>query len=284
MDETLLLRRHSTKVLMTTLTEEQIKQAAATLDAAEQSRQQARPLTLAHSTMDMDDAYRVQRTWIDLKLARGAKVTGYKIGLTSRAMQQAMNIDTPDYGVLLDDMAYQDGDTIRAADFLDPRIEAEFGFVLKKPLFGENVSVEQVLDATNYVTPALELISARTTRVDPETGYTRNVFDTIADNAANAGYITGGERIDPNHIDLRYAGALLYVDGVVEESGLGGAVMEHPAHGVAWVCRRFAPHGIGLEPGQFVLSGSFTRPVAVKTGTAISADYGALGQINIQFT
>jgi 2-oxo-hept-3-ene-1,7-dioate hydratase len=265
------------------LTAEQIQTAAAELDRAERDRKQTRPLTLTLSDMDMDDAYAIQKTWVDIKCARGASVTGYKIGLTSRAMQQAMNIDTPDYGVLLDEMAFANGTTLNANDFLDPRIEAEFGFVMKKKLFGDAVTLEEVLEATDYVVPALELISARSTRTDPETGYTRNVFDTIADNAANAGYIVGDTHLNPTDIDLRYQGALLYVNGSVEESGLGGAVMEHPAHGIRWVCKRFAPHGIGLEPGQFVLSGSFTRPVAVTQGTKIRADYGALGEITLNF-
>ena len=265
------------------LTQEQIDQAAKALDEAESLRTQTKPLTLNLPNMDMDEAYAIQKTWVELKLARGAKVTGYKIGLTSRAMQQAMNIDTPDYGVLLDNMAFANHSSLLAADFLDPRIEAEFGFVMKRSLFGENVSLEDVLDATDYVVPALELISARSTRTDPDTGYTRTVCDTIADNAANAGYIVGDTQADPKQVDLRFSGALLYVDGVVEESGLGGAVMEHPGHGIRWVCKRFARHGVGLEAGQFVLSGSFTRPVPVQKGTKILADYGPLGTINVNF-
>lgn len=263
------------------LTKQQIAAAAADLDRAERERVQTRPLTLALRDMDMDDAYAVQKAWVDLKLARGATVTGYKIGLTSRAMQQVMNITTPDFGVLLDEMCFASGSTIKAGDFLDPRIEAEFGFVMKKPLFGEDVTVEQVLDATDYVVPSLELISARSTRTDPETGYTRTVFDTIADNAANAGYIPADVHVSPFEVDLRWAGALLYLNGDVEESGLGGAVMEHPANGICWVCKRFAKHGVGLEPGQFVLSGSFTRPVAIAPGDEVLADYGELGQIKL---
>ena len=266
------------------LSQEQIDQAAHSLDQAESSRTQTKPLTLDLPNMDMDDAYAIQKTWVELKLARGAKVSGYKIGLTSRAMQQAMKIDTPDYGVLLDNMAFANNTQISAADFLDPRIEAEFGFVMKRSLYGEEITLEEVLAATDYVVPALELISARSTRTDPETGYTRNVFDTIADNAANAGYIVGDTEADPNTVDLRFSGALLYVNGVIEESGLGGAVMEHPGHGIRWVCKRFARHGIGLEAGQFVLSGSFTRPVPVQTGTQILADYGPLGKIKVDFT
>lgn len=265
------------------LTQDQVQEAAALLDAAERSRVQMQPLTLIFGEMDMNDAYAVQEAWVAMKLGRGAKVTGYKIGLTSRAMQQVMNIDTPDYGVLLDDMAFASGSTVAAGDFLDPRIEAEFAFVMAKPLFGKEVSIEQVIDATDYVCPVLELISARSVRTDAATGYTRKVFDTIADNAANAGYVLGDARVKPSDIDLRFSGALLYLDGTVEESGLGGAVMDHPAHGIRWVCKRFASHGIGLEPGQVVLSGSFTRPVPVAEGTKILADYGALGKVSLNF-
>ena len=231
----------------------------------------------------MSTAYQVQKSWVDLKCAEGRKVIGYKIGLTSRAMQMAMKIDTPDYGVLLDDMRFANNSEIRATDFTDPRIEVEFAFVLKKPLSGTDVSIEEVMDATDYVVPALELIAARTYRVDPETGYTRNVFDTIADNAANAGIITADRGVDPRSVDLRWSGAMLYLNGEVEETGLGAGVMDHPAHGIRWVCRRFAAHGIGLEPGQIILSGSFTRPVLVTAGDVIKADYGPLGEINVKF-
>jgi 2-oxo-hept-3-ene-1,7-dioate hydratase len=154
---------------------------------------------------------------------------------------------------------------------------------MKKRLFGEDVSIEEVMDATEYVQPALELISARSMRVDPKTGYTRNVFDTIADNAANAGIICGGKKVAPDEIDLKWSGALLYQNDDIEDTGLGAAVMGHPAHGIRWVCKRFAPHGIALEPGQIILSGSFTRPVPVKAGDHIFADYGALGAINVNF-
>jgi 2-oxo-hept-3-ene-1,7-dioate hydratase len=265
------------------LSTEIIAAAANQLYEAEKNRAQIAPLTLSHPDMDMDDAYAVQKAWVDRKIADGRKVSGYKIGLTSRAMQMAMKIDTPDFGVLLDDMAFADGATIRAADFTDPRIEAEFAFVLKEALFGEDVSLEQVIAATDYVVPALELIAARSYRVDPETGYTRNVFDTIADNAANAGYIVGNNKIDPTEIDLPWAGAMLFLNGEVEETGLAGGVMGHPGHGISWVCKRFAPHGVGLEPGHFILAGSFTRPVAVKPGDRILADYGPLGTIEVDF-
>jgi 2-oxo-hept-3-ene-1,7-dioate hydratase len=195
-----------------------------------------------------------------------------------------MRIDTPDFGVLLDDMEVENGGEICAADFTDPRIEVEFAFVMKKPLMGEDVTLDEVLDATDYVVPALELIAARSFRVDPETGYVRNVFDTIADNAANAGYILGDHRIDPGSVDLRWAGAMLKLNGEVEETGLAGGVMGHPAHGIRWVCKRFSPHGIGLEPGQVILAGSFTRPVVLEAGDLVTADYGPFGTIEARVT
>ena len=258
--------------------------AAEKLYEAECNRVQIRALTLANPDMDLDDAYAIQKAWVDRKIADGRNVAGYKVGLTSRAMQLAMKIDTPDFGVLLDDMAIESGGEIRAADYTDPRIEVEFAFVMKKPLFGEDVTLHQVIDATDYVVPALELIAARSFRVDPETGYSRTVVDTIADNAANAGYILGDHRIDPASVDLRWAGAMLILNDEVEETGLAGGVMGHPAHGVRWVCRRFARHGIGLEPGQIILSGSFTRPVILKAGDRIVADYGPFDTIKVNIT
>lgn len=266
------------------LSKKDIATSAEQLYEAERNRAQISPLTLRHPDMDMADAYAIQEAWVNRKIADGRKLTGYKIGLTSRAMQMAMKIDTPDFGVLLDDMAYQSGDEIKANDFTDPRIEVELAFVLGEPLSGEDVTVDDVLHATDYVVPALELIAARSFRVDPETGYTRNVFDTIADNAANAGYILSDQKIDPREIDLCWAGAMLYLNGEVEETGLAGGIMGHPAHGIRWVCKRFAAHGIGLEPGQVVLAGSFTRPVVVTPGDEILADYGPLGKIEVTFT
>jgi 2-oxo-hept-3-ene-1,7-dioate hydratase len=233
--------------------------------------------------MTMDDAYAIQKAWVDRKLSEQRSVIGYKVGLTSRAMQMAVNIDEPDYGVLLDDMLFDDGATLKAADFLDPRIEVELAFILKQPLQGEHVSVVDVLNATDYVMPALELIAARCLRTDPETGYTRKVYDTIADNAANAGIILGGRAVKPTDIDLRWAGALLYLNGQIEETGIAAGVLGNPAKGISWVCKRFAPHGIGLEPGQVILSGSFTRPVPVKAGDTVHADFGPLGGIGLTF-
>ena len=265
------------------LTDDQITTAAKDLYEAEIARRQIDPVTLTHPDMDMDDAYAVQTAWVDRKIADGRKVVGYKIGLTSRAMQRAMKIETPDYGVLLDDMVFADGGTIACADFTDPQIEVELAFVLKDRLFGENVTKEEVLAATDYVIPAFELIAARSFRVHPETGYTRKVFDTISDNAANAGIIMGGKKVSPGDVDLRWMGAIVKKNEVVEQTGLAAAVLDHPANGICWIAKRFARHNIALEPGQILLSGSFTAPIKVAPGDFVEADYGPLGTISVSF-
>jgi len=265
------------------LSQRQIEQAADRLYEAEEQRKQIPALTIDYPDMTMDDAYAIQKCWVDKKISQGASVKGYKIGLTSRAMQMATNIDQPDYGVLLDNMFFPDGGEINVSDFLDPRIEVELAFVLKKPLQGENVTIFDVLNATDYVIPALELIDARCYRTDPVTGYTRTVLDTISDNAANAGIILGGRPIKPLDLDLRWVGGLLYLNGQIEETGIAAGVLGHPAHGISWVCKRFSPHGVSLQPGQIILSGSFTRPVSVKAGDTVHADYGPLGGISVKF-
>ncbi|MBN7797318.1 2-oxo-hept-4-ene-1,7-dioate hydratase [Parahaliea mediterranea] len=269
---------------MSTLSQEQIATAAEALYQAERARRQIAPLTQSYPDMDMDDAYAVQSAWVQRKAANGDPVIGYKIGLTSRVMQRAMKIDTPDFGVLLESMWFDNNSRIPHGDFTDPRIEVELAFVLKERLFGDNLGIEDVLNATDYVVPALELIAARSYRVDPETGYTRTVMDTIADNAANAGIIVGEQRFKPRDIDLRWSGGILYRNGVIEETGLAAAVLDHPANGICWIAKRFAPHGIALEPGQILLSGSFTAPIIVQPGDDIHADYGPLGDIRCQFT
>ena len=265
------------------LNEQQVLAAADELYDAERNRIQIEPLTISYPNMDMDDAYAVQSAWVNRKIADGRSVVGYKIGLTSRAMQRAMKINTPDYGVLLDDMIFTDGGDIAVAEFLDPQIEVELAFVLKDRLFGEQVTPQEVLAATDYVIPAFELIAARSFRQHPETGYIRTVFDTISDNAANAGVVMGGQKVKPEEIDLRWVGAIVKLNGVVEQTGLAAAVLDHPANGICWIAKRFAQHGIALEPGQILLSGSFTAPIKVTQGDVVTAEYGSLGNISVKF-
>lgn len=260
-----------------------IDQLARELDTSEKTRQQVEHFSKRFPGMTIADGYAVSRAWVRMKIAQGRVVRGHKIGLTSRAMQQASQIDEPDYGTLLDDMLVRDGAEIEAARFLVPRFETEFAFILGKPLRGPNVTVFDVLDATRWVVPALELIDARIEQFDRETKAPRKVLDTIADNAANAAIVLGNRPVKVDAVDLRWAGALLQKNGIVEESGLGAAVLGHPANGVAWLANKLAPHGEGLEAGEIVLGGSFTRPVPCAAGDVFHADYGPLGSISVRF-
>ena len=266
------------------LTTEQIRTAALALDTAERERRQIRPVSLDHPDMTMQDAYAIQDAWIQIRLKQGQRIRGRKIGLTSRAMQAAMKIDEPDYGTLLDEMFFDDGATLEAARFTDPRIEVELAFVLSAPLKGDRLTPWEVLSATEYVVPALELIAARSYREDPESGRARTVLDTISDNAAAAGVVLGGRPVRPMDVDLRRISALLYRNGIIEETGVAAGVMNHPANGIVWLARRLARHDIALEAGQVILAGSFTRPVSIRPNDTFHADYGDLGGISCHFS
>ncbi len=260
-----------------------IRELAAQLDEAERTRTQLRHFSRAHPSMTIDDGYAIQREWVKLKLATGHTIKGRKIGLTSRAMQRASQIDEPDYAPLLDSMFIEAGSAIRADRFIAPRVEVELAFVLQKPLEGPNVSLFDVLDATACVTPAIEIIDARIEQFDRETKAPRKVFDTISDFAANAGVVLGGRPVKPLEVDLRWVGALLYKNGGVEESGVAAAVLNHPATGVAWLANKIARHDERLEAGDVILSGSFTAPIPARAGDTFHADYGPLGGIGFSF-
>ncbi len=259
------------------------KNIAAKLHESEKSGVQIPQISLQYPDMSISDAYAIQHEWVKMKVEEGHVIKGHKIGLTSRAMQQSSQIDEPDYGTLLDSMFFADGSEIEISRFIDPKVEVELAFILGKKLEGENVTIFDVLSATDFMTPALEIIDARVHRVDPDSGRPRKVMDTISDNAANAGVVMGGRPFRPAEVDLRWVGALLYRNAVIEETGLAAGVLNHPANGVSWLCKRFAPHGIALEPGQIILGGSFTRPVAAAAGDTFHADYGPLGGISCRF-
>lgn len=274
---------------MSELDDAQVRAEAARLDESERSRRQVAQTTQLHPEATIDDAYRVQAAWRELRLARGERVVGHKIGLTSRAMQQTMGITTPDSGFLTDAMVFDELDEIEAAQFCDPRLEVELAFVLGRDLgggdpLGRDVDVATVLAATDHVIPAVEIIAARSHRTDPATGRIRTVVDTIADNAADAGIITGGRAVRPDAVDLRWVGAMLFRNGSLEETGLAAGVLNHPARGIVWLARRSAQQGMRLEAGQVVLAGSFTRPVPIAAGDVMHVDYGPLGAFALRFT
>jgi len=259
------------------------KAAAADLLRAEKSGRQVGLLSKRHPDMDMDDAYAIQNAIYHAKLAAGQSVVGWKIGLTSKAMQYALNIDIPDSGILFDDMVFEHGAAVPKGRFIQPRIEAEIAFVMKSGIGGADVTREGVLAATDYVSPAIEILDTRILRADPETGQTRSVLDTISDNAANAGVVLGPEKHAVDAFDLRWVGAITSRNDVVEETGLGAGVLNDPVESVVWLARRMAQYGQIIEPGQIILSGSFIRPVECPPGTDIHADFGSFGAVDIAF-
>ncbi|MUL78995.1 2-oxo-hept-4-ene-1,7-dioate hydratase [Mycolicibacterium sp. CBMA 226] len=253
------------------------RQAADDLMRADRDRSPITQLSTTHPDMDIVDAYAVQQYWAQARVAAGARIVGHKIGLTSRAMQQASNMTEPDYGFLTDDMVYDDGARIPANLFSKPRLEVELAFCLSAPLRGPGVRVHDVLRATEYVIPALEIIDYRTE-------VPRTIVDTVADNAAAGAMVTGGRVVRPMDVDIRWVGATLSKNGIIEESGVSAAVMGHPAAGIAWLANKLALLDQGLEAGELLLAGSFTRPVSVAAGDVVHADYGPLGSIAVSFT
>ena len=260
-----------------------IQTLARQLYDARKNRTPLRHFSKLHPGMTIDDGYAIQRAWVALELADGRTIKGRKIGLTSRAMQVSSQIDEPDYAPLMDDMFFAQGGDIPISRFIAPRVEVELAFILGKPLKGPGVTLFDVLSATEYVTPAIEIIDARIEQFDRDTKAMRKVFDTISDFAANAGIVLGGRPVRPMDVDLRWVGAMLSKNGVIEETGLAAAVLNHPATGVAWLANKIAPHGESLEAGQVVLAGSFTRPVNAVAGDSFHVDYGPLGSVAFRF-
>ena len=273
------------------LTDDQIQQLADELHTSEATRVQVAHFSKRFPGMTVQDGYRVSRAWVARQLAEGRQIIGHKIGLTSRAMQISSQIDEPDYGTLLDNMLYtaQAGEVLEipTQNFIAPRVEVELAFVLKAPLAGPNVTVEDVLAATDYITPAIEIIDARIEQFDRHTKVMRKVYDTISDNAANAGIVIGAGdpafKADPRSTNRPWCGAILRQNGAVEETGLAAGVQGDPAIGIAWLANKLAPWGETLQAGEIVLAGSFTRPVAVKAGDLFEADYGPLGCLKFVF-
>jgi 2-oxo-hept-3-ene-1,7-dioate hydratase len=265
------------------MTPQEHAQAATDLLEAEKAGTQISLLSLRHPEMGMDDAYAIQNEIYRAKIAQGRKVIGWKIGLTSKAMQSALNIDIPDSGILFDDMLFAHGAVVPAGRFIQPRIEAEIAFVLKTSLGGADVTRDDVLAATDFVAPSIEILDTRIQRVDAKTGQTRKVFDTISDNAANAGIVLGPQRHAVDAVDLRWVGAITSRNGEVEETGLGAGVLNDPVQSVVWLAQRMAQYGQSIEPGQIILSGSFIRPIECPSGAEIHADFGSFGEVEISF-
>lgn len=250
--------------------------AADHLVAAAASREQMTQLSVTWPDIGIEDAYAISTEVARRRMDRGAKLIGHKIGLTSKAMREAVGVDEPDYGYLFDDMVVEDGATVARADYCVPRVELELAFVVGRPLKGPGIGLLDVLRATEYVVPAIEIIDARVQNP-------RKIFDTVSDNGAAAGIVTGGRPVAPDQVDLRWVGGALYRNAEIEETGLALGVMGHPALGIAWLANKLAPFETTLEPGHILLSGSFIRPVWAEPGDTLRADFGDLGSVAVRF-
>jgi 2-oxo-hept-3-ene-1,7-dioate hydratase len=252
------------------------QKAADILMAAERDRKQAVQLSQTFPGITLEDSYAISTEVANRKIAAGARLIGHKVGLTSKAMQRSSQIDEPDYGHLLDNMMIADGAKVAHDSYCRPRIEIELAFILGKRLMGPGVGLPDVLRATEYVVPAIEIVDARLQ--DP-----RKIVDTVADNGAAAGIAIGGRPVGPLDFDLRWVGGIMYRNSEIEETGVAAGVLGHPALGVAWLANKLGQHGIALEPGHLVLAGSFTRVVFAQKGDTLHADFGSLGGIAVQF-
>ncbi len=250
--------------------------AADILMNAQQERKQAVQLSVTFPGITIEDSYAISTEVANRKIAAGAKLIGHKVGLTSKAMQRSSMIDEPDFGFILDDQMIADGAKVKHADYCKPRVEVELAFVMGKRLIGPGVGLAEVLRATEYVIPAIEIVDARLQDQ-------RKIFDTVADNGAAAGIALGGRPVGPMDVDLRWVGGIMYRNSEIEETGLAAGVLGHPALGVAWLANKLGSVGTALEPGHIVLAGSFTRVVFAQKGDTLHADFGPLGGIAIQF-
>ena len=256
---------------------EQIRAIADELIEADRHRTTVPLLTARHPDMTVEDSYAVQALWASGRAAAGHRIVGHKIGLTSRAMQAATGISEPDYGVIFDDMVFQNGATVPFDEFSNVRIEVELAFVLAKPLSGPSCTLDAVLDATDYVVPALEILNSHIALEG------RTIVDTISDNAAMGAMVLGDNPVAVDAVDLPWVSALLYRNQTIEETGVAAGVLGHPAHGVAWLANKLFQHGTTLAAGEVLLAGSFTRPVWVERGDTIHADYRDLGAVTCHF-
>ena len=262
------------------LTPLQIENAAQALFNAEKTGQQIGLLSCQYPDITMDDAYHIQSALIALKSADNKQI-GWKIGLTSKAMQNALNIDIPDSGMLFDNMLFETGATIPKNRFIEPRIEAEIAFIMKSDV--KEASAAAIYEATDYICPALEILDTRILRHDPKTGQARKVFDTISDNAANAGLVLGKEKHGLDESDLRWIGAIIKRNGSVEETGLGAAVLDNPITSMIWLAERLSHYNQRIKAGDIVLSGSFVRIIEAPSPSHFYADFSDFGSVEISF-
>jgi len=254
-----------------------VEKIANELIDAENHQYSIAPLTERYSELTISDAYQIQLEVIGKKLIEGNEVIGKKVGLTSKAMQQMLGVDEPDYGHLLDDMKIADGAKVKIAKFISPKVEAEIGFILEHDLVGPNVNYLDVLMATKYVVPTIEIIDSRIS------DWKIKLVDTVADNGSSARVVVGKKLSPIEGIDLRTQGMVLYKNDELVATGSGAAALGHPAQAVAWLANKLHEFGITLKAGELILPGALSGAIAVNQGDKIGADFGPLGTVSVTF-
>jgi 2-keto-4-pentenoate hydratase len=253
--------------------ESQINALAEALDNAARNRTTIAPLT-ADNDLDAADAYRVQDRGIALRVARGERIVGGKLGLTSKAKQVAMGVHEPLYGIITSAMSIPGGGPLELGQLIHPRVEPEVAFVLGEPVEGPDATGSDVLAATAYVCAALDVIDSR------YEGFSFKHVDAVADNASSSVFALGSDLVRPT-MDLALAGCVLEVDGVVADTASGAAVMGHPAASVAFMANSLAKVGRRLEAGWVVLSGGLTAPVPMVAGRTVTATIAGIGSVTV---
>lgn len=260
-----------------TMTHNVVQEAADLLYAAQTRRMPIGPLTERFPGLDVAGAYAVQRVNLSRRLRDGHALVAYKIGLTSKPMQTLLGVDEPDFGYILDDMVLTNGAAVAGTRFCAPRVEPEVAFLLRDPLNGPGVTVDDVYAATDAVAPALEIVDSRIA------DWKLTLPDTIADNASSGAVVLGDWVPYRSEIDLCCARASLSLNENEIDSGSGSAVMGDPAAAVAWLANTLASFGTEILPGQFILSGSFTTAAFVHPGDVAATTISGLGAVALSF-
>jgi 2-keto-4-pentenoate hydratase len=251
--------------------------AARLLFEAYETGKPVQPLTSTWDDLTLEDAYAIQLQQIEWFLDHGRRVKGHKVGLTSAAMQRLLGVDQPDYGHLLDDFFYLEHEPIPRDRFLQPRIEPEVAFVLKRPLRGPGVTVHEALAAVDFVLPALEIVDSRIE------DWRIGLFDTIADNASSGALVLGSTPTSIGDVDLRLSGAVMTRNGQVVGTGAGGAVLGSPVRTLVWLANTVGARGVTLEAGHVVLPGAVCAMVPVSGGDTVTATFAGLGSVTARF-
>ncbi len=250
---------------------------AKALFEAEKTRNPIAPLTATHPEMTLEDAYAIQMANVAARTAAGAKVIGKKVGLTSKAMQEGLGVNEPDFGHLFSDSVHDEGTPIPLSSLVQPKIEAELAFIMGEEIRGPGVTTADILRCTAAVVPSFEIIGSRIRK------WEIRIEDTVADNASGSGVLLGSRLMPVDAVNLKYVGLVLEKNGALLATAAGAAIMGHPARSVAWLANALGRMGTSLQKGEIVLSGSFTQAFPVDAGDVFTATFGGLGSVSIAF-